>query len=737
MRGKVVLVLGVVLLLSVVASATISNAFAGQTMRVSESSADEPANASALSGVISANGRYVVFHSSASNLYPGVSGTHVYRHDRITDETVLVDLATTGFPSAGPSLRATVSADGRYVAFDSSATDLVPGDTNRAQDVFVRDMNSTTTRLVSATSTGDPANGSSALTGLSGAHGISDDGRFVVFTSAATNLAATNNGLQHVYVKDLETGAVERVSVNTAGELANGISMTPAISGNGLFVAFQSAATNLSAANTPQVYVRDLAAGTTTLESAGAATVGLASSVPVLSYDGRYVAFVTAAHLDPRDADNGNTDVFLRDRTLGTTVTASPSSNTASGVPTGSPSISSDGRWVAYQSLDDMIVRPDVGNLIDIFLYDRVTEAVVIVSRNDADEQANMPSVGPSVSGDGGLVLFGSTASNLAAPPQGVGNQLFVRNLAANQAPVLADLGRDLVGTEGEPVRLRWAFTDNDASTSWTATVNYGDRSGTQRLELNPDKTFLLDHLYAPGAYDLTVVVTDDGGLSGTLVIHVRVSNVAPSVRMASAIDLAFTRTLSASGAFTDPGSESGETYSATVDYGDRTGTHVLALDDGAFTLEHTYSAAGTYTVTVTVTDSNHGSTAATMLVRVGGFSYEWLDPVGTSFLVGRNLPAKFRVLGPNGAPFLDRSVRVDVVDASGEVVAGPYEFGDQPSRSVTWSGDSYHVNVDTRDLGPGTYWLRVRFSSSALTGEFTLGTTATTAWSSSRSRLR
>ena len=737
MRGKVVLGLGVALILSVMASATVSNAFAGQTTRVSVSSAGVPADASALSGVLAANGRYLVFHSSASNLVTGVSGTHVYRHDRLTGATALVDLATTGFPSAGPSLRATLSADGRYVAFDSFATDLVVGDTNATQDVFVRDMNSTTTRLVSATATGAPANALSGLTGLSGAHGISDDGRFVVFTSAATNLAATNNGQQHVYVKDLESGAVERVSVNTAEEMANGISMTPAISGNGLFVAFQSAATNLAVATTPQVYVRDLAAGTTTLESPGAAAVGAPSSLPALSYDGRYLAFVSAAHLDPRDADNGNMDVFLRDRTLGTTVTASPSPNAASGVPTGSPSLSNDGRWVAYQSLDDMIVVPDVGNQIDVFLFDRVTGVVVIVSRNDADQQADTPSVGPSVSGDGGLVLFGSTASNLVAPPLGVGNQLFVRNLAANQAPVLAELGRDLTGIEGQPVRLTGAFSDNDASTSWTATVDYGDGSGTQTLALNADKTFLLDHLYSPGSYDLTVVVTDDGGLPGTLVVHVVVSNLAPTVTLASVMDLAFTRTLTAAGSFNDPGSGSGETYTATVSYGDGTGTHPLPLVDGAFALQHTYAAAGAYTMSVTVTDSEGGSTSATTLVRVGAFSYEWLDPVGQSFVVGRNLPVKFRVLGPDGRPFFDGSVRVDVVDASGTVMAGPYVFGDQPSRSVTWSGDSYHVNVDTKDFAPGTYWLRVRFSSSALTGEFTLGTTGTTSWSTARSRLR
>jgi len=95
-------------------------------------------------------------------------------------------------------------------------------------------------------------------------------------------------------------------------------------------------------------------------------------------------------------------------------------------------------------------------------------------------------------------------------------------------------------------------------------------------------------------------------------------------------------------------------------------------------------------------------------------------------FVVGRNLPVKFTVRGPDGSFVLDQSVRVDVVDSADRVKAGPYVFGDQPSRSVTVGSGSYHVNVDTRDLLPGVYWLRVRFSSPTLNGEFRLGTTGT-----------
>jgi Tol biopolymer transport system component len=730
--------LGIALIIFSVAAASIATAFPGQTTRVSVDSTGVPANAGSTNGVLSADGRYVVFQSSATNLVTGASGTQVYRHDRTSGATVLVSVATTGNAGNNVSRDPSVSANGRYVAFASFATDLVDGDTNSMSDVFVRDMQAGTTTLVS--SAGAPTDGSSGLSGLSGAREISDDGRYVAFTSFATNLApGTNNGKQQIYVKDTTTGAVVRASVNAlTGESGDRTSQTPSISGNGQVVAFRSESTNFSPLSisgiTPEVFARDLVAGTTTLESAGAAATGRSATTPVLSFDGRYLAFESTGVLDPRDLDNGTLDIYLRDRVAGTTVLASLSNNALPGATSASPSISGDGRWVAFNSLDDKLVVGDLNGLFDVFIYDRTTETIKLVSLNDADEQANAASFGPSVSFDGHLVLFGSTASNLVTSPPSTGNQLYVRNLVSNQAPVLQPFGKDVLLFESQPLHLTWQFSDNDGSTSWTATVDYGDGTGVQTLALNADKTFVLDHLYVPGAYDLTVAVTDDAGATGSLMIHVVVGNVAPSVNLSSTLDLAFTKTLDASGTFTDPGSN--ETYSATVNYGDGTGTQTLALGPfdasplagGSFTLHHTYAAAGPYTVTVIVSDSNGGSTPATMLVNLRGFSYQWLDPLGDMFVVGRNLPVKFTVDGPDGSFVLDQTVRVDVVDASDNVMAGPYFFGDQPSRSVVVSNDSYHVNVDTRNLAAGVYWLRVQFSSPTLTGEFRLATTGTAA---------
>ena len=748
----------VALIFSIIAAAGLANGFVGQTARVSVNSAAVAANLTVSSGVLSADGRYVVFASAALNLGTGL---HVYRHDRMAPyATVQVDITPTGELSTGPSFQPTVSADGRYVAFTSPAADLVTTDTHLLQQVFVRDMDTQTnsTTLVSASAADVAGDRPSGLSGLAGAHEISDDGRYVVFLSTATNLMGDAvNAFQQVYVKDMTERTVVRASVTngTPAELANGSTTTPVISGNGRVVAFGASAPNLGATNS-QVYTRNLVSGVTTLETPGAGT--FASTVPALSFDGRYLAFVTAAQLDRANDADGNTDVYLRDRdpSVNTTVLVSASLNRSDGVPTVAPSISSDdlltndGRWIAYQSLDDMLVTGDGGGLIDVFLWDRVTNTTTLVSHNDADEQAigtvgRTSSTSPSVSGDGKLVLFSSNAANLGSPVTTVA-QLYVRNLVSNQAPVFRPFDRDFPLSEGQSMNLTWAFSDPDSS-RWNATVNYGDRSGVQPLALNADKTFVLEHLWTPGSYDVTVEVTDDAGATGRLVIHVVVSNVAPTVGLLATMDLAFTRTLDTACTFKDPGSR-GETYTAFVNYGDGTPTEQLALGPydasplvgGSFTLHHTYAAAGRYTVTVAVTDSNGDSRRANMLVHVGGYSYEWFDPLGDTFVVGRNVPVKFAVRGPDGAPVLDRTVVVDVVDATGNVKAGPYTFGDQPSRSVTWSGDSYHVNVDTKDLAPGMYWLRVSFSSPTLTGSFTLatnGTAGATTGATPRSRPR
>jgi hypothetical protein len=705
-----------------------------KTTRESVSSAGAPAVGVVQAGSLSANGRYVVFTSTASNLVVGVSGMHVYRHDRTTGATALVTVATSGAASAAGGFAPAVSADGRFVSFASAGGDFVDGDTNGLTDIFLRDMNSGSTRMVSATQTGAPADLGASANNVAGKREISDDGRYVAFTSSATNLVATpNNGKQHVYVKDMATGVVTRASVDVTGAAGNDNSATPSLSGNGHVVAFRSEAKNLSplaVSGVSQIFVRDLELGTTTLESlttTGAIVAGKASLSPTISFDGRRVAFETTAQLDPRDRDGtlgGNTgwDVYLRDRTAGATLFASFTTNTFSGTDSRAPSISADGRFVGFHSMDNMFVGGDSNATFDVFLYDRVSESFSLVSKNDAGQQANSASSGASVSADGRLALFGSAANNLVTTPSSTGMQLYVHDMRTNEAPIVT-LGADATLSEGVALSRVASFTDEDASTSWTATVNYGDGSASAPLALAANKTFTLEHLFEPGSYVVSVFVTDDAGAIGAGSFRVTVTNVAPTVNLGGTVDLAFDSTLHRSGTFSDPGTT--ETYWATVNYGDGSGGLVLVLTGKSFTLDHAYGTAGTYTVTVAVTDSEGDTGSASLTVNVRRYSFQWQEPVESSFTVGRLLPVKFSVLRADGAPVLDTTVRVDVLDASGNVVTG-YVYGASPSGSVAWSGNGYHVNVDTRGFAPGDYTLRVSFSSPTLTGSFTKQTTVT-----------
>ena len=294
----------------------------GTTQLVSVAADGTQANSDSFGPAISADGRYVAFDSLASNLVPGDTNDHsdVFVRDRRSGTTQLVSVATDGTQANSDSFDPAISADGRYVAFGSDASNLVPGDTNGTDEVFVRDRRSGTTQLVSVATGGTQANGRSFIPA------ISADGRYVVFGSDASNLVpGDTNGTDEVFVRDLRSGTTQRVSVATGGTQANSDSFSPAISADGRYVAFDSDASNLVPGDTnhhADVFVRDLRSGTTQLVSVatdGTQANGNSSYEPAISADGRYVAFGSdASNLVPGDT-NENSDVFVRDRQSGTT----------------------------------------------------------------------------------------------------------------------------------------------------------------------------------------------------------------------------------------------------------------------------------------------------------------------------------------------------------------------------------------------------------------------------------
>jgi Tol biopolymer transport system component len=343
--------------------------------RVSVDSAGMESNGdSGLVGIsMSSDGRYVVFFSGATNLVPGgSSGAQIFLRDRLLGTTELISQSAAGIHGNSLSGDATVSDDGRFVAFHSAASNLVAGDTNAHEDIFVRDRLSGTTELVSVGLSGAPATGDSFYTS------ITPDGRFVAFASYASNLVlGDTNGKADVFVRDRFAGTTERVSVSSTGQQGDLPSGGwPILSADGRFVAFISAATNLVPGDTNanwDVFVRDRQAGTTeriNLSSTGAQSMGGASYTSI-SADGRFVAFASNAQ-DLVFPSGGGTNIFIRDRQSGTIELASVSthggfSNGASGMP----SLSSNGRFVAFRTYATNLVPDDTNGLLDVLVHDR------------------------------------------------------------------------------------------------------------------------------------------------------------------------------------------------------------------------------------------------------------------------------------------------------------------------------------------------------------------------------
>lgn len=324
---------------------------------------------------ISANGRFVTFYSKASNLVSGDTNLHsdIFVRDRRTGTTERVSVGPDGVQGNGDvGEESAISADGRFVAFASQATNLVPGDTNGGYDVFLRDRKWGITRRVSVGPNGVQGDKDC------GYATISADGRLIAFSSAASNLVRNDTNRRiDIFVRDRQTRVTERVNVGPSGVQANGDSSSqqpPAISADGRFVAFVSDADNLVRGDTngaADIFVRDRRKGTTRRVSVGPGGVqgnGF-SFMPAISSDGRFVSFAsTATNLVPGDT-NGAADIFVYDRQKGTTrrVSVGPGGAQAN-ASSERPAISSSGRLVAFSSYATQLMPGDTNDWEDVFV---------------------------------------------------------------------------------------------------------------------------------------------------------------------------------------------------------------------------------------------------------------------------------------------------------------------------------------------------------------------------------
>jgi Tol biopolymer transport system component len=340
-------------------------------------------------------------------------------------DTELVSVSATTGQASGSSYDVSISADGRFVAFQSYAADVVPGDANGAADIFVRDREGGLTERVNVDANGMEANHTSWRPS------ISADGRFVVFESNSTTLVPANTQADWVVVlRDRQLGITELVSVDATGTQAR-TGSRPAVSADGRYVTFESGASDLVAGDdngTHDVFVRDRVNGITervSVDSAGT-QANCYSNWPTISADGRYVVFLSCAtNLAPGDT-NRSDDVFVHDRHTRLTERVSVDSSGLEGHGwTLFPSISADGRYVAFAS-EAALVPDDTNGRWDIFLRDRQTRVTERISVDSAGAQTQGDCFQPTISTDGRFVAFFSNATNMT--PEGFGAGIFVRD---------------------------------------------------------------------------------------------------------------------------------------------------------------------------------------------------------------------------------------------------------------------------------------------------------------------
>ena len=301
------------------------------------------------------------------------------------NEIIRASTDANGHEGNNTSVVPSLSADGRYLAFSSYASDLVTGDTNGVQDVFVRDLQTGAFARVSTNANGDQGNNSSDTPRLSA------DGRYVAFNSAASNLVSGDvNGTYDVFVRDLQTGATSRVSTDVNGVEGNNNSYVGSISADGRYAAFYSWASNLVPGDVNgnfDIFVRDLQTGAIICAStdANGSQGNDHSYSPSMSADGRYVAFASgASNLVPGDT-NGTYDIFVRDLQTGATSRVSTDVNGVEGNNNSyGASLSADGRYVAFASSASNLVPGDTNGTYDIFVRGLQTGAISRVS-TDAD----------------------------------------------------------------------------------------------------------------------------------------------------------------------------------------------------------------------------------------------------------------------------------------------------------------------------------------------------------------
>lgn len=418
------------------------------------STANKAGNKASADASVSWSGRFIAFASTSTDLVAGDTNAKndIFVRDTLADTTIRVSVSSGGTQANGDSSRPSISSDGRYLAFQSTATNLVANDTNGTSDVFVRDLVGKSTIRASLRSTGAQSVGSAEWPS------ISDDGKKVAFQTDDDAMAlGEGNGQVDSYVRDTQNGTTTRVSVDTNEASLTAGGTGPSISGNGRWVAFTSTTNQIGADtnNEPDVFLRDVLNGTSERVSltANGGQGNDASLGATVSDDGRYVAFQSDAHnLTTDDTGPTFTGIYRRDRTAGTTVLVVRSyAGTAAAGDSADAQINGDGSRVAFISGATNLVPGDTNGQEDVFVRNVGAATTSMASTTTSGGLLNSWSRAPSISPDGTVVAY-ETFSNTGFGLDGNGNQdVFYRGRYqigpfANGLQMLQQQAKDFTG---------------------------------------------------------------------------------------------------------------------------------------------------------------------------------------------------------------------------------------------------------------------------------------------------
>ncbi len=478
-------------------------------------------------------GNDVLNGGTGADLLKGGLGNDTYVVDDagdVVDETptpdpLRVSTDAAGVQGNGRSTNAQISADGRIVLFDSEASNLVAGDSNGAKDLFVKDLQSGAIQRVSTDVSGAQGNDYSE-----DAH-FSADGRYVLFVSLASNLVAgDSNGAEDIFIKDLQSGAIRRVSTDAAGVQGNSGSLSAQFSADGHTVVFQSYSTNLVAGDTNgdwDLFVKDLQSGAiqrVSTDAAGAQSNGY-SDQPRFSADGRYVVFQSYASNLVAGDSNGTGDVFVKDLQSGAIQRVSTDAAGAQGnSDSGYAQFSADGRTVVFQSLASNLVAGDSNGASDIFVKDLQSGAIQRVSTDAAGVQGNGFSYNARFSADGRSVVFTSEASNLVAGDSNNNHDVFVKNL---QSGAIQRVSTEAAGLQGNAASYNPQFSADGRYVVFTSDASNlvaGDSNGVGDIFRAANPFHIdsgVDTVQSSISYTLPTAVenlklTGSGALNGT-----------------------------------------------------------------------------------------------------------------------------------------------------------------------------------------------------------------------------